>query len=101
THMDYLGYISGAYENDFRRIELSKNDLRFLVNNLLRLELSAGSFSAYKIYSILKSQGAPMAYKNVNQKVRKMLTLGLIEEIKGGFIQHGAKYYRVSSKGWV
>jgi hypothetical protein len=56
--------------------------------------------SVYKIYSKNKKSGYAMAYKNVHQKVQKMFSLDLIEEVEGKYLR-GAKFYRISPNGWA
>lgn len=42
----------------------------------------------------------PASYKNTHKRVRRLVQLKLIEEIKGHF-ERGAKYYRVSTYGLI
>lgn len=49
----------------------------------------------------MKNRGEKMAYKNVHQKLQKLFSLGLLQEVehnKRSF--HGARFYKVSPKGW-
>jgi hypothetical protein len=78
---------------------MTEGDLNFLTEELTRYV--EGGFSVYEIYSYMKTRGSSMAYKNVHQKVHKLLSLGLIEEIGTGYVLHGAKYYQLSLNGWV
>ncbi|HEY9385850.1 MAG TPA: hypothetical protein VIP70_02330 [Nitrososphaeraceae archaeon] len=98
--MDYSGYISAAYKYDFKKVKITENDYDFFFSELLEWELKFGPFSVYKIYSQMKKQGDSIAYKNVHQKIQKIFSLGLIEEVEGKYL-HGAKFYRISPKGWV
>jgi hypothetical protein len=102
--MDYTGYISAVYENNVREVDIPKNDLDFFVQELFKFELFHGPFSVYKIHSRLKQEGDSIAYKNVHQKMHKILSLGLIEEVseRREFDNlHAAKYYQISLNGWV
>jgi hypothetical protein len=98
--MDFSEYISAAYKYKFKEIGLTDNDYEFLFFDLLEWELEYGPFSIYKIYSKLKKSGHSTAYKNIHQKVQKIFSLGLIEEVKGKYL-HGAKFYKISPNGWV
>jgi len=97
--MDYLEYMLAAYRHDFREVKMTEGDLDFLTEELTRY--IEGRFSVYQIHSYMKKRGSSMAYKNVHQKVHKLLSLGLIEEIETGYVLHGAKYYQISLNGWV
>jgi hypothetical protein len=102
--MDYSGYISVAYQAEPRLINMTENDMMFLIQSgMLELQLDEDRFSVYKIYSEIKKSGIyTVAYKNVHKRVHKMLSLGLIEEVQsGGYILHGAKYYEISLNGWL
>jgi hypothetical protein len=97
--MAYLEYMFEAYRHGFREVNMTEGTLRFLIDYLSLFR--AGRFSVYQIYSAMRSEGDPMAYKNVHQKVHKLLSLGLIQDLKEGYVLHGAKYYQISLNGWV
>lgn len=63
-------------------------------------QILSGYTSAYKLYSLLKKERYPMAYKNVHRRIRRIYEGGLIEENPqpGGY-KHGAINYRLTSRG--
>jgi hypothetical protein len=97
--MDYSEYMLAAYRHDFREVKMTDGDLDFLSEKLATYR--EGRFSVYQIYSDMKKEGSSMAYKNVHQKVHKLLSLGLIQDIGTGYVLHGAKYYQISLNRWV
>jgi hypothetical protein len=99
--MDYSEYMMAAYYNNFKEVKMTEGDLSFLTEQVITSDSKEGPFSAYKIYSKIKKEGSSLAYKNVHQKVHKLLSLGLIEEVETGYILHGAKYYQISPNGWL
>ncbi|PWU82147.1 MAG: hypothetical protein DLM72_03320 [Candidatus Nitrosopolaris wilkensis] len=99
--MDYSGYISTVLRNNVKRISIRDLDRKFLENQLLCQELFYGPFSIYNIHSLFKKSGVSIAYKNVHQKVHRVLSLGLLEETRGPYSVHAAKFYRLSLNGWI
>jgi hypothetical protein len=102
--MDSSEYMLAAYQHDFREVKMTEGDLAFLTQQVLKLDYKGyikDHFSVYKIYSEIKKAGSSMAYKNVHQKVHKILSLGLIEEVGTGYVLHGARYYQISPNGWL
>jgi hypothetical protein len=100
--MDYFGYISEVYKQKlYEKTHLTNHEFEFFYQNIARWEVDNGPFSVYQIYTNIKDRGENMAYKNVHQKLQKLYSFGLLEgsEYNGRSI-HGAKFYRVSSKGW-
>lgn len=100
--MDYSRYILEIYKHKFyEKTILSNHEFEFFYRNIVMWALNNGPFSVYQIYSNLSNRGQNMAYKNVHPKLQKLYSLGLLEgaEYHGRSI-HGAKYYKVSSKGW-
>jgi hypothetical protein len=63
-----------------------------------------GTTSPYQIFSRLKKEEAMprLAYKNVHRRIKKLLDLNMIEEIKteGGF-KHGARNFRLTTRGII
>jgi hypothetical protein len=98
--MDYSGYISDSFNNNVKHVSLGNSDYHFFVNSLLNWELFFGPFSVYNVHRQLRKSGTPIAYKNVHQKLHKILALGLIKETREVFAEHGAKYYKISLNGW-
>jgi hypothetical protein len=76
-------------------------DKEFLENHLLCQELFYGPFSIYNVHSQYKKINISIAYKNVHKKVHKMISLGLLEETKGPYSVHAAKFYKISLNGWI
>jgi hypothetical protein len=108
--VDYKGYISavfnsvptkGKYAPSYLDTEIiSRTDLTIL-RRLLLYEMESGPFSVYKIYSYFKRALAnPKAYKNVHQWIQKLYSLGMIEEVYGNYAR-GARFYRISTGGWL
>ena len=96
--------LASSYQHDFREVKMTEGDLAFLTQQVLKLDYKGyikDHFSVYKIYSEIKKAGSSMAYKNVHQKVHKILSLGLIEEVGTGYVLHGARYYQISPNGWL
>jgi len=95
--MDVLGYISEVVEP--RPME----DIGYLEEEFLEFVLE-GTTSPYQIFRRLKKEDGmqPIAYKNVHRRIRKLLDLNMIEEIKtlGGF-KHGARNFRLTTRGIV
>lgn len=61
--------------------------------------IANGINSAYKIYKE-HQRLHPISYKNVHQRVQKLLKYSLIEEIfVTGGLKHGAKNYRLKTRG--
>ena len=91
--MDVFGYMSEVIIEGPIPIGLDGRDQLFLSWIL------EGDTSAYKIYSRKKKT---TAYKNVNRRIKKLFDAKLIEEvtIHGGF-KHGARNYRLTSRGLV
>jgi hypothetical protein len=95
--MDYSWYMSGVL--DIGDVALTGSLLRCL-ELLLRFELKFGAFSVYQFCNFLKKTLVRgFAYKNVHANVQKLHNLGLVEGITGYF-PRGAKYYKISSRGW-
>lgn len=97
--MDYSEYMLAAYRDDFREVKMTEGDIDFLSEKLASYR--EGRFSVYQIYSDMKKEGSSIAYKNVHQKVHKLLSLGLIQDVGTGYVLHGAKYYQISLNGWI
>src|SRR5437867_7259958 len=67
---------------------------------ILRFEFKFGPFSVYQLCKFLKNTLVdPIAYKNVHTNVKKLYDLKLVEELSGHF-PRGAKYYKLSNRGW-
>jgi hypothetical protein len=97
-------YISQFLE--YEPIQIDSTDDRFLRHVMLHVNTS------YKIHSLLEKiedfepdpskRTTPMAYKNVNRRMHRLRDAGLLEEVpKSGGYDHGAKNYRVTSRGLV
>src|SRR6266496_433102 len=95
--MDYKRYISSLADSSY--VELTDSDLTIL-RRLLRYEMENGPFSVYKIYSDFKNAPKPRAYKVVHQRLQKLYSQGVIEEIHGSY-PRGAKFYKISNGGWL
>jgi hypothetical protein len=95
--MNLNGYISDL------RSQPIKIDL---LEEICLQEILDGNTSAYKIYSLFKTDkfgiGHGLAYKNVHKRIRRIHKGGLIEYIQrpGGY-KHGAINYRLTSRGLV
>jgi hypothetical protein len=96
--MDVLGYIYeviGPTRMDGYIGPLEEEFLEFILR---------GTSSAYQIFSRLKKEKdmSPIAYKNVHRRIKKLLELNMIEEIKtqNGF-KHGARNFRLNTRGIV
>src|SRR5437867_5110881 len=92
--MDVKGYISEVC-NDPIIGSIDAGDEYFLER------ISEGFNSAYKIYKD-HQRFHSISYKNVHQRVQKLLRYALIEEvlIPGG-LKHGARNYRLKTRGIV
>ena len=81
---------------DYKTISLGSTERAFL------LLILVGNSSAYKIFLHLKNPKLttlkPMAYKNVHKRVKRLLSLGLIEELDEKF-KRNAINYRLTSRG--
>jgi hypothetical protein len=97
--MDYNGYILAVLDSIPAK-EITKTDLTIL-RRLLVYETENGPFSVYKIYSYFKTQlGCPKSYKNTHQLIQKLYSLSMIEEVYGNYAR-GARFYRISTSGWL
>jgi hypothetical protein len=76
----------------YKRIPLGKTERDFLQY------IALSDQSAYDICSFLKRKGEPISYKNVRKTLISLLSKGLIEET-GEKLPHGAKAYRLNSRG--
>jgi hypothetical protein len=94
--MDLLGYINEITRVRFYPSRIDAID-EHLLSNILK-----GDTSVYKLYSKLKEERHPMAYKNVHRRIKKLFESNLIEEIKAedGF-KHGARNYKVATRGLI
>jgi hypothetical protein len=100
--MDLFRYISEVYKLKlYEKTHLTNREFEFFYRNIVMWELDNGPFSVYQIYNNMSNRGENMAYKNVHQKLQKLYSQGLLggAEYHGRSI-HGAKFYKVSSKGW-
>lgn len=77
--------------------EYKKPDLRPLAVRFLKY-IADSDESAYTLSR--KAEGMAMAYKNVWLNVKKLQKSGLIEGSKKDQ-KHGAKYFKISEKGWL
>jgi hypothetical protein len=75
----------------YRKLSLGGTEQLFLVLFALH------TYSAYELWSYLKNV-KPMSYKNVHNKIKRLVVLGLIEEEKGNFKRNAIKY-RLTSRG--
>jgi hypothetical protein len=92
--MDVKGYISEVC-NDPIIGSIDAGDEFFLER------ISEGFNSAYKIYKD-HQRFHSISYKNVHQRVQKLLKYALIEEVLvPGGLKHGAKNYRLKTRGIV
>jgi hypothetical protein len=55
--------------------------------------------SAYQVCNLLKETSFACEYKNVHERVQKLLTLKLIKKLNKPFAEHGAVYYTLTSYG--
>jgi hypothetical protein len=90
----------------FRRAKLGRTEKLFLI--VISRELT----SAYRISAdikngyIITSEGIisadikPMAYKNVRKTVKRLYSLGLIDQVEGNF-KRNAKMYKLTTKGLI
>ena len=97
--MDHTGYISAI--SIYKPISLGKTEEQFLE------EIKKyGKISVYQLFKNRKKEEdkisivKQMAYKNVHKRVKRLLDLNLIEEIKGNF-ERGAKYYQITTFGII
>ena len=94
--MDTFGYILAL--RDYGEVNLGE------IESLFLRRIADGKSSAYSLFLYLKSPDTPahphkkpMAYKNVNKRVRRLEELKLIEfEKKSG---RNAKHYKLTTKG--
>jgi hypothetical protein len=68
---------------------------------------NGSAFSTYQIFKMFNTakttsgiRKTPASYKNTHKRVKRLVQLKLIEEIKGDF-ERGAKHYRVSTYGLI
>lgn len=62
--------------------------------------ISASTYEVFKMLNTtsLATRNKPVPYQNIHKRVKRLLQLKLIEEIKGQF-ERGAKFYKVSTYG--
>jgi hypothetical protein len=108
--MDYKQYISALekvipykekYAPSYLDAEIISRTDRTILRRLLDYEMENGSFSVYKIYSYFKKALMhPKSYKNTHQWIQRLYSLGMIEEVYGNYAR-GARFYRISTGGWL
>jgi hypothetical protein len=92
-----IRYISLIYELHKKTPTI---DTVFL--NILKQFAWQKPLSAYQLWRNLRSTDSGMAYKNINKRVRGLLSLNLIQEIKtsgNNINKHNAKYYELTEFG--
>lgn len=80
---------------NYERITLGEREQFFI------LLFAQHSFSAYELCSYLKNKTrlmSPMAYKNVHERIKRLVALGLLEVQKGDFKRNAIKY-KLTSRG--
>lgn len=83
---------------NYERITLGEVERRFLATFSVSSSVK-NALSAYDIFLRLKKR-KPMAYNNVNTRVRRLHDLRLIQMVdKEGGYKRGAKKYRLTSRG--
>lgn len=81
--------IEKAYMSEiknYKRLPLGETDVFFLYL------ISRGEKSAYEILLSEKGIGRTIAYKNVHEKVKRLESFGLIEQVKERFSRRAIKY---------
>ena len=85
------GFISEV--SKYQKIDLGETEEFFLSN------IQYESQSASDVLLIVnQNRRKPMAYKNAHKRIRRLHSLGLIQELKGTF-KHGAIKYELTSRG--
>lgn len=86
----------------FERVTLGNTEHNFLkFIGVFERQSAYDMFLFLKNLPIKEQEGLrikPMAYKNVHERFKRLLALGLISEIKGNF-KRNAKMYRITSRG--
>jgi hypothetical protein len=93
TKLLQKGFMSEVVNYD--RITLGDREQYFI------LLFAQHSFSAYELCSFLKTKTTlmkPMAYKNVHNRIQRLVALGLLEELEGDFKRNAIKY-KLTSRG--
>ena len=91
TKLLQKGFISEVI--NYQRITLGEREQYFI------LLFGQRSFSAYELFSFLKNRtGSPMAYKNVHNRIKRLVALGLLEQQEGDFKRNAIKY-KLTSRG--
>jgi DNA-binding HxlR family transcriptional regulator len=69
------------------------------VESLFLIKITGGHNSAYSLFSQLKSQSTPMAYKNVHKRLKRLEQLKLIEQEEEQKFKRNAIYYKLTTFG--
>lgn len=75
----------------YRPVELG--DVEFEILGQFANRISTSTYEVFKILNTasLATRNKPASYKNIHKRVKRLIQLKLIEEIKGQFVR-GAKF---------
>lgn len=78
--------------SNYRRLPLGETEKLFVVRFAV-----CSPYSAYEAYTDMKKI-KPMSYKNVHNKIRRLVALGLLQKDKGKFKRNAIKY-KLTTRG--